>query len=56
MNGRIYSLNGIWKVKGATSDRGAMSDWPNAQPYQPDYDAPVPGTDIEKEYENDAIH
>ena len=41
---KTIDLCGTWRIKGATADRGGLPDWPNPQPYMPDYPAEVPGT------------
>lgn len=41
---KTISLNGVWKCKNATSDRGGMGDWPGEQKWMPDYDYLVPGS------------
>ncbi len=48
---KILSLNGTWQVRGATSDRGGLGDWPAPQRYMPSYDATVPGT-VQEAFEN----
>ena len=41
---KTIDLCGTWRIKGATSYRGGLADWPGPQPYMPDYPAEVPGT------------
>lgn len=44
MQTKIIDLCGTWKIKGATSDRGGVRDWPRDTRWMPTYDAPVPGS------------
>lgn len=37
-------LCGIWQIRGASGDRGALQEWPNDQPHLPSYECKVPGT------------
>ena len=41
---KTIDLCGTWQIKGATSDRGGLRDWPRPQRYVPTYPAEVPGT------------
>ncbi|MBO5274549.1 MAG: hypothetical protein J6I45_08060 [Clostridia bacterium] len=41
---KIIDLNGTWKCQGSSSERGGIHIWPRHNPFQPTYDAQVPGT------------
>ena len=41
---KTIDLCGIWKIKGASSDRGGQADWPADTRWMPTYDAVVPGS------------
>ncbi len=38
------ALDGIWKCRHAGGQRGGEVDWPNPQPWMPEYDIRIPGT------------